>query len=127
MHLAMFLSPRETVICPSLCNHHSGAHEAIHLSLGFSGLFEICEDVTACFPTCNQHHLYLQERFFLFKVLAYHRGHVICFRVGTQFVCSPTPVFFPLIFLLQTLQHTANLPAKRRQISLVFQLNRTVK
>lgn len=60
--------------------------------------------------------LYLQECFFLFKVLAYHRGHMIRFRVGTQFVCSPTPVFFPLIFLFQALQHTAYLPARRTQV-----------
>lgn len=58
-------------------------------------------------------HGYLQECLFLFKVFANHRSHMIGFRVRAQFVSPTTPVFLPLVFLLQAFQHAAYLWVKK--------------
>lgn len=54
-------------------------------------------------------YIYLEEGFLLLQVFADHRGHVVRFTVGSQFVSSATPVLFSLILLFQALQHTADL------------------
>ena len=52
---------------------------------------------------------YLQERFFLFEMLADHGGDMVRLGVGAQLVGPSAPVLFPFVLLLQALQDAADL------------------
>lgn len=51
----------------------------------------------------------LEEGLLLLQVFGDHGTDVVRFTVGAQFVGSSAPVLLSLVFLLQALQHTADL------------------